>query len=108
MGNPNNGPKTANQWFNTSAFQQVTQLGTFGSAGRNIVQGAGFSQWDMGVSKNFRLAEAFTLLFRGEFFNLLNQVNFGVPNDDISSRTFGQVQSAAAPRQIQFALKLLF
>jgi hypothetical protein len=108
IGNPNNGPKTASQWFNTSAFQQVTQLGTFGSAGRNIVQAAGFSQWDMGVSKNFRLAEAVTLQFRGEFFNLLNQVNFGVPNNDISSRTFGQVQSAAAPRQIQFALKLLF
>jgi hypothetical protein len=48
------------------------------------------------------------LQFRGEFFNILNRVNFGVPNDDISSPTFGQVESAAPPRQIQFALKLLF
>ena len=60
------------------------------------------------VSKNFRLAESATLQFRGEFFNILNRVNFGVPNDDISSPTFGQVESAAPPRQIQFALKLLF
>jgi hypothetical protein len=108
IGNPNNGPKTASEWFNTSAFQQVTQLGTFGSAGRNIVQAAGFSQWDFALLKNFQLAESTTLQFRGEFFNLLNRVNFGVPNDDISSRTFGQIQSAAPPRQIQFALKLLF
>ena len=108
VGNPNNGPKTASEWFNTQAFQQNTQLGTFGNAGRNIVQAAGLSQWDFGVSKNFRLAESTTLQFRGEFFNVLNRVNFGVPNDDISSPTFGQVQSAAAPRQIQFALKLLF
>jgi hypothetical protein len=108
VGNPNNGPRTASEWFNTQAFQQNTQLGTFGNAGRNIVQAAGLSQWDFGVSKNFRLAESATLQFRGEFFNILNRVNFGVPNDDISSPTFGQVESAAAPRQIQFALKLLF
>ena len=108
VGNPNNGPKTAQQWFNTSAFQQVTQLGTFGSAGRNIVQAAGFTQWDCGVLKNFRLTEAATLQFRSEFFNILNHANFGVPNGDITSSAFGVVQSAAPPRQIQFALKLLF
>ncbi len=108
VGNPNNGPKTASQWFNTQAFQKVTQLGTFGNAGRNIVQAAGLSQWDCGISKNFRLAESTTLQFRGEFFNILNRVNFGVANDDISSPTFGQVQTAAPPRQIQLALKLVF
>lgn len=108
VGNPNTGPKTAARWFNTQSFQPVAQLGTFGSAGRNVVQAAGFSQWDFAIFKNFRMAEAATLQFRGEFFNLLNRVNFGVPNDDISSPTFGQVQTAAPPRQIQFALKLLF
>jgi len=108
VGNPNNGPKSATEWFNTAAFHQVTQLGTFGNAGRNIVQAAGLSQWDFALFKNFRLAESATLQFRGEFFNILNRVNFGVPNDDISSLTYGQVQTAAPPRQIQFALKLLF
>jgi hypothetical protein len=108
VGNPNAGPKMATQWFNTHAFQQVTQLGAFGDAGRNIVQAAGLSQWDFALFKNFRLAESATLQFRGEFFNLLNRVNFGVPNDDISSPTFGQVQMAAPPRQVQFAMKLLF
>jgi hypothetical protein len=108
VGNPNAGPKTASEWFNTKAFQQNTNLGTFGSAGRNIVQAAGISQWDFALLKNFKLAESATLQLRGEFFNLLNRVNFGVPNDDISSPTFGQVESAAPPRQIQFALKLLF
>ena len=108
VGNPNNGPKTANQWFNTSAFQRVTVPGTFGSAGRNIVQAAGFNEWDFGLMKNFRLTEGTTLQFRSEFFNILNHANLGVANDDINSPTFGQVQTAAAPRQIQFALKLLF
>ena len=108
VGNPNNGPRTASAWFNTQAFQRVTQLGTFGDAGRNIVQAAGLAQWDFAVSKNFRLTESKTLQFRGEFFNVLNRVNFGLPNDDISSPTFGQIQTALPPRQIQFALKFLF
>lgn len=108
VGNPNDGPRTASAWFNTQAFQHVTQLGTFGDAGRNIVQAAGLAQWDFAVSKNFRLAESKTLQFRGEFFNVLNRVNFGLPNDDISSPAFGQIQTALPPRQIQFALKFLF
>jgi hypothetical protein len=108
IGNPNNGPKTASEWFNTQAFQRVTQLGTFGSAGRNIVQSAGLTQLDFAVFKNFRLAESKTLQFRGEFFNGLNQVNFGLPNGDLGSPTFSQIQTALPPRQIQFALKFLF
>ena len=108
VGNPNDGPKTASAWFNKQAFQHVTQLGTFGNAGRNIVQGAGLGQWDFALFKNVRVGETRTLQFRGEFFNILNQVNFGVPNDDISSPTFGQVQTALPPRQIQVAVKFLF
>jgi len=107
-GDPNNGPKTASEWFNTGAFQRVTQLGTFGNAGRNIVQAAGLAQWDFAAFKSFRLTESKALEFRAELFNVLNRVNFAVPNDDISSPTFGQVQSALPPRQIQFALKFLF
>ena len=53
VGNPNNGPKTASEWFNTQAFQQNTQLGTFGNAGRNIVQAAGLSQWDFAALQEF-------------------------------------------------------
>jgi hypothetical protein len=108
VGNPNNGPKTASEWFNTRAFQRVTELGTFGDAGRNIVQAAGLAQWDFSLFKSIRLQESKSLQFRAEMFNLLNRVNFGLPNDDISSPTFGQVQSALPPRQIQVAVKFLF
>lgn len=111
IGNPNDGPKTAQEWFNVAAFQQlnpVTQAGQFGNAGRNVTQAAGLGQFDFSAFKTFRIAEAKTLEFRAEFFNLFNRVNFGLPNNDISSPTFGQVESALPPRQIQFALKFLF
>ena len=103
-GNPNDGPRTASEWFNTQAFQRAP-IATFGNAGRNIVQAAGLAQWDCALFKAFRLGEATSLQFRAEMFNILSRVNFAVPNEDLNSPTFGQVQSALPPRQVQFALK---
>ncbi|HLY61833.1 MAG TPA: TonB-dependent receptor [Terriglobia bacterium] len=111
IGNPNNGPKTVQEWFNTSAFQAIPMsapAGTYGTEGRNVVEGPGFAQWDFSTLKNIRVAESKNLQFRAEFFNLFNRTNFRLPNSDISSTTFGQVQQALSPRLIQFALKFLF
>lgn len=111
ISNPNNGPKTAQEWFNIDAFQQLnptTQAGQFGTAGRNVAQMQGLGQLDFSLFKDFRFTESKALQFRAEFFNLFNRVNFGLPDSDISSPTFGQVESASPPRQIQFALKFLF
>jgi hypothetical protein len=49
-----------------------------------------------------------SLQFRSEFFNFLNHTNFGAPTADITSASFGTIRSTYAPRQIQFALKLMF
>jgi hypothetical protein len=46
--------------------------------------------------------------FRAEVFNLLNHPNFFVPDGDISSPTFGQIQEARKQRLIQLALKFLY
>ncbi len=112
VGNPNDGPKTPQQWFNTSAFQRInlstTAAGVYGTAGRNIVTGPGFAQWDFSAFKDIRIAESKSLEFRAELFNLFNRTNFRLPNSDISSTTFGQIQQALQPRLIQFALKFLF
>jgi hypothetical protein len=111
IGNPNSGPRTTAEWFNTSAFQQLQPNGQpqrFGNEGRNIVEGPGFTQWDVAASKNFRIRESKTLQFRGEFFNIFNQTNYRLPNNDINSPNFGKIQGALDPRLIQLALKFLF
>ena len=111
VGDPNSGPQTVQEWFNVNAFQRlnpVTQAGQFGTAGRNIVQGPGLQEWDFSIFKNIPMAESKQLQFRAEFFNVFNHANFRLPDSDISSPTFGQIQEALPPRLVQLALKFLF
>jgi hypothetical protein len=114
IGDPNSGPHTAARWFNTSAFQRVSfdpnsPVQQFGNAGRNIVQGPGYANWDFSAFKNISIGESKQLQFRAEFFNLLNHTNLRLPNSDISNRkTFGTITEALPPRLTQLALKFMF
>lgn len=113
IGNPNSGPRTPQEWFNTSAFQRITPdpnspVQQFGNEGRNVVQGPGYVNWDFAAVKNIRITEGKEFQFRGELFNFLNHTNLRLPNSDISSPTFGEIHSDLGPRVIQVALKFLF
>jgi hypothetical protein len=46
--------------------------------------------------------------FRSEFFNILNRTNFRPPDPNFSNASFGTIRSTYPPRQIQFALKVIF
>lgn len=55
------------------------------------------------------LFEGLTLQFRAEAFNLFNHPQFGPPDTALGDNTTGTVSSQVnAPRELQFALKLLF
>jgi hypothetical protein len=112
VGNPAgpSGPAMLDHYFNAGAFAPPPVSAPFGSVGRNSFRGPNLFQWDLGVNKNFRLPfrEGAALQFRGEFFNVLNHSNFGLPDQNINDAAFGSIRSTFPPRQIQFALKLLF
>jgi hypothetical protein len=99
--------RTPGCWFNTGAFQQAAP-GTFGNVGRNTLKGPAFQQWDFSAIKTIRVHESMNLQFRGELFNIFNNVNFQLPNNDFSSPNFGQIQGAQPGRIVQLALKFLF
>ncbi|MGH9955667.1 MAG: hypothetical protein ACREBC_00895, partial [Pyrinomonadaceae bacterium] len=106
-GNPVLDQRTPDRWFNTSAFI-IPPSGTFGNAGRNILDGPGFHNVNASLSKNTKLSERFNLQFRTEVFNLFNHPNFNLPDNFLGSPTFGRITSARDPRHIQFGVKLLF
>ena len=80
----------------------------FGSSGVGVLRGPGRHNWDMVLSKNTKLREKIELQMRFEAYNVWNHVNFRNPNVTLSSRDFGTVSDAGAPRLLQVALKLIF
>lgn len=105
--NPNLSNQTPQRWFNTAAFS-FPAPGTFGNAGRNILDGPGYQNVNASLVKNTALTERVNLQFRAEFFNLFNHPNFNLPDNFLGSPTFGVISSAREPRHIQFGMKLLF
>jgi hypothetical protein len=95
-------------YFAGYSFTTPPASAPFGDLGRNAFRAPGFTQWDLGVDKDFRIREGMKLQFRSEFFNFLNHTNFGVPNNVSTSGAFGTITTTYPPRQIQFALKLMF
>ncbi len=98
-----------NRYFDTSVFSQPPAF-TFGNVSRTLpdVREPGLVNFDFSVIKNTRLHERANLQLRGEFFNFLNNTNFGAPGTTLGTGTFGVIGSAADARTIQFGLKLLF
>jgi len=118
-GDPNSGPRTPRQWFNTAAFT-IPAAGTFGNAPRNSIIGPPVNIFDFSLNKTTRIVENVSLQFRAEAFNLFNRPNFSLPNVDRNSSAFGAISETpdvtagnprlgdGGPRVLQFGLKLIF
>ena len=106
-GNPNLSNPDAQQWFDPAVFS-MPDYGTFGNAGRNIIQGPGLANIDFSLLKDAALGENVTLQFRTEFFNLFNTPNFLNPNNFFGTPGFGRMLASRDGREVQFGIKLIF
>jgi hypothetical protein len=79
---------TPSCWFNPGAFA-VPPAGQFGNAGRNILRGQAFAQFDASLHKDFAVAERRKITVGVEAYNLLNHPNFGVPSNTQSPLSLG-------------------
>jgi hypothetical protein len=81
------------QWLNPNAFVSTVDPSTgacasgdsatncqFGNLGRNALRGPDFVWSDLYVTKWFQLSEHVKLRIDGQFFNVFNHPNFGLPN----------------------------
>jgi hypothetical protein len=119
IGNPYPAKQTPDQWVLGSAFSAPAPF-TFGNAGRNILTGPGLGSWDFSLIRKFRLKESKNLEFRSEMFNIFNRANFDIPRRDLASSSFGKIFNTVQPlaglasggpgdpREVQFALKLIW
>ena len=105
-----NAPHTILEWFNTSCFTPTPQ-GQIrpGNAGRGVVRGPGYENWDASLAKTFSMKERYKLQFRAEALNATNHPNpNGFGSTNITSSLFGQITSYRAARRMQLGLKLEF
>jgi len=101
-------------WFNKAAFTAnapgtgVGPGGADGTTPRNYLRAPGYRNIDIGVLRDFRFAERYTLQLRGEATNAFNMVSLNTPTSTLSSASVGQITSAATPRIIQVGARFNF
>jgi hypothetical protein len=85
-----------------------------GNAGRNILDGPGKINVDLGIRKNFRFGDSRSVQVRIDSFNTMNHTNFNMPNRYVDSAASGLISSVPAatlqvgPRVLQMAITLRF
>ena len=95
------------QWFDPTPYS-APAVGSFGNCpAQGPVRGPGYGDVDLSVQKDFVFTERVKLQFRSDFLNAFNRVNLNSPSTSLGS-TLGLVNTSAAPRVIQFALKLYY
>jgi hypothetical protein len=108
--NPTLSNPTIAEWFNTACFQPVPQGQVRpGNAGRGVIRGPGFENFDASAMKNFAIRERMKLQVRADAFNATNHPNpngFGSTNN--TSTLFGQITTFRAPRRLQLSMKFIF
>jgi hypothetical protein len=100
---------TRNMWFDPTAFVNPTQPYTYGNAARDLLDGPGWAEIDLGLHKSFKLTERFNLQFRWEAFNVFNRTNLATPDATVGTQTVGMITSTETPmRRQQIGLRLMW
>jgi hypothetical protein len=118
--NPTDYDPSKGALINEAAFQSPSSFNFDLGDGPRIsgIRGPRFSNEDISLIKNAKFTDRIGMRFQTEFFNAWNEHFFVCEtrcfgstafDNDIASPTFGQWNGAVSvPRNIQFALKLLF
>ena len=109
-GNLPSSERTVDRWFDVDAFA-VPERFTFGNSAANVLEGPGFNNLNLMVSRTFRFNERLSLDFRTELFNLTNTPHFNFPIGTVNRNNGGTIGSTLVSdpgRQIQFGMKLIF
>jgi hypothetical protein len=98
---------TVDKWFETEDFASPELYG-FGDAGRSILHGPGYQNWDVALSKITGVADGHFIELRFQMFNAFNHANFHRPDNSFGTSVFGKVFGASRAREIEVALKYSF
>ena len=106
-------PGHLKQFLNPAAFVSTTAIDpnspNFGNAGVGQVVLPGLEQTDASLAKLFPIHERFNFKLQADFFNVLNHTNYSsLGTTATSGASFGRLNGAYPPRQMQFGAKFIF
>ena len=116
-------PTQGGYWFETTGGVQLTAAGqtagpwgqpaldTFGNVGRNSFRGPKFFNVDASLFKDFSVTESVKAQLQFQFFNVLNHVNFDLPNTNVDDSGGGSIHNIAygsTMRQFMIGAKISF
>jgi hypothetical protein len=93
-----------NSYFNNSCLTAPPVIGAdgigtgFGNSATGIVNGPDQANLDIAIARSITIHRPFdngSIQFRAEFFNALNHPQFGNPDSNFSSPTFGAITSTS-------------
>jgi len=97
---PNDGPRTLAQWFNTGAFTvapfrdasgRSIFIGRFGRAEKGAITGPGVWNVDFAALKDFSLGSQIRLRVNVFVTNLFNHANWGRPDTNVTGANYGRI-----------------
>jgi hypothetical protein len=93
-------------WFDTTQLRAATAAG---NTPRNFLRGPTQKRVDLSIAKRIPFGTRVRAELRWEIFNLLNTVNFGLPENNFDSVDFGTITgTVGGPRVSQFGLRVTF
>ena len=101
--------RSLSTWANKAAYVDAAP-GFYGTLQRGSYTSPGITNLDASLHKAFVMPynEKHELSIRFEAFNALNHPNWGTPNLNLSSATFGRIGGTGSMRQLQLAAKYQF
>jgi hypothetical protein len=79
-----------------------------GNLGRNPFRSPAWQQWNVGLSKQFKITERLGLQVRSDWVNAFNHRNFRVPSTNMNSPAFGTQVNDPGSRDILMVAKITF
>jgi len=102
------GAKTLTSYLNRAAFASPAP-GTFGDLEYRAVEGPGYWDINLAVSRLINFGGTQSLELRLESFNLTNNFNWGLPALNLNQAQFGRITTnGGTPRIMQFGIKYAF
>ena len=104
------GGRSRLEWFNTGCFVNPV-FGTYGTSRLGAITEPGINNWDISFGKTIAVhfpSEATRIQIRSDLFNAFNHTQWAAPSENLTSTTYGQINSTRDPRIVQVSLRLSF